>query len=65
MLERIRMLIDQVSHGDVSKLEAIDLEFERLVRDGNDTELESGMKLLEEFLFSQSQINFEDDVKAA
>jgi hypothetical protein len=65
MLETIRQLIAEVSHGDISKLEAIDIEFEKLIKDGNDIELEGGMKLLEEFLFSQSQITFEDDQKAA
>jgi hypothetical protein len=65
MLDNIRKLINEVTDGDISKLEAIDVEFEKLVREGNDAELENGMKLLEEFLFAQSQINFEEDQKAA
>jgi len=65
MLERIRQLINEVSRGDVSKLEDIDAEFEKLVRDGDTAELSDGMKLMEEFLFSESQINFEDDTEAA
>lgn len=65
MIDNIRKLIAQVNHGDISKLEAIDIEFEKLVKDGNDIELENGMKLLEEFLFSQSQISFEDEQSAA
>lgn len=61
MVETIRRLIDEVAHGDTSKLEAIDAEFERLVREGDDEELQYGMKLLEEFLFSQKSINFEEE----
>lgn len=65
MLERIRMLLEQVSRGDLAKLDDVDMEFEKLVKDGSETDLLSGMKLLEDFLFSHGQIAFEDDQKKA
>ncbi len=65
MLDKMRLLIDQVSNGDISKLEAIDVEFEKLVKDGTDAELQDAMVMMEQFLFAESHLTFEDGKKAA
>jgi hypothetical protein len=47
--------MDQVGQGDVSKLEVIDQEFEKLVKDGEDTEVENGIRLMKDFLFNKGK----------